>query len=183
MAIEHTLVDGLIVVIDALDELEDAVGAQTILKLVFENSTEVPVKFLITSRPDRGLLTEIMLQDNRILRVQHLHEVHKTKIQVNQPLEALYQQDMDVFYTSTLTEIFDGSNQNTEELNAIKLSLLWSAACIQKPLAVNSLARLLKLDERQAMSAWGPLQFVLDTLVGTRLITAPPASFLDFIFQ
>ncbi|KAG8731465.1 hypothetical protein FRC11_004069 [Ceratobasidium sp. 423] len=173
MAIKDTLTYDPVVVIDALEELDEAVGAQTILKPIFESAGKIPVKFLITSP----------LEDTRAPQVYHLQEVREKIIRADPPPHDLYQQPMDELYRSILSGEFDDSNRNAVEMKGIKLLLLWSAVCIQQPLDMTSLVRLLQLQGKQATLAWESLQFVLDVPERTTLITTPPPPFLDFIFS
>ncbi|KAG8729567.1 hypothetical protein FRC11_008469 [Ceratobasidium sp. 423] len=228
MAIKDVFPDHHIIVIDGLDELEDTFGIQTTLKLILGSAAEIPVKLLITSRPDLRLPDTITSKDARAPPVYLLyaidgeifgaepgHRAHGAErlngnsissteatqehqlqgLRVDhrrQPTKPLtlttnshnsYQRQMDGLYTSALKEVFEDPNRNAEELKLIKL-VLWSAVYIQEPLAMASLARLLRLnDDQRAILTSEPLEAVLYTPVGTELITAPPASFADYIFS
>ncbi|CAE7231010.1 unnamed protein product [Rhizoctonia solani] len=50
--VQKSLPIGTVVVIDALDECEDASGVERILEVLLEDASKLPVKFLVSSRPE-----------------------------------------------------------------------------------------------------------------------------------
>ncbi|CAE7234302.1 unnamed protein product [Rhizoctonia solani] len=82
-SIKGTIPNNIVVLIDALDELDGSSSARHILKILFENANEMPVKFFVTSRPDHGLYDLIMSQGSRIRDVFHLHEIETSFVQAD----------------------------------------------------------------------------------------------------
>ncbi|CAE7051797.1 unnamed protein product [Rhizoctonia solani] len=236
MAIKDTLTYQPVIVIDALDELEDTSGVQTILKLLFEDITEMPVKFLILSRLDYNPLKPLVSgnsfyetngtgfpEGSKVhLRVEtgHLELAHRQPLRgleecdglflysasatrLNQPnhpridyqeqaaaplMEEISYPHMDDLYIFSLNELFEDLARSAEELNSMKL-MLWSAACVQESSEMTFvwLTRLLKLDPHNAEQPAVLISQLFQSLSyapeGTGLLTAPPASFSDFLFS
>ncbi|KAF8738018.1 WD40 repeat-like protein, partial [Rhizoctonia solani] len=75
------LLAGTIVTIDALDECEDRDGAETILGLLRTHALDMPIKFLLTSRPE-PFVREKMLETDRTLSViSHLHDIEASVVE------------------------------------------------------------------------------------------------------
>ncbi|CAE7087380.1 unnamed protein product [Rhizoctonia solani] len=83
MEVKDTLPSCLVVVIDALDELDDPSGTRNLLKVLFENAADLPIKFYLTSRPDHGLYDTIMLKDSRTRDILHLHEIEDSFVKAD----------------------------------------------------------------------------------------------------
>ncbi|CUA78271.1 putative WD repeat-containing protein alr2800 [Nostoc sp, PCC 7120] [Rhizoctonia solani] len=81
--IKDILPDNIVVLIDALDELDGPSSARLVLKVLFDNVAGMPVKFFITSRPDHGLYDTIMSQGPRMRDVFHLHEIEESFVQAD----------------------------------------------------------------------------------------------------
>ncbi|KAG8689218.1 hypothetical protein FRC11_003704, partial [Ceratobasidium sp. 423] len=83
MGVKDTLPSCLVVVIDALDELDDSSGTRNLLKVLFENAVDLPIKFFVTSRPDYGIYDTIMLRDSHARDVLHLHEIEESFVKAD----------------------------------------------------------------------------------------------------
>ncbi|CUA78444.1 Ribosome assembly protein 4 [Rhizoctonia solani] len=58
----HTLPPGIVVVIDALDECEDRDSIEKLLELLITSTTDSPIRFLISSRPEPEIYRRMMQQ-------------------------------------------------------------------------------------------------------------------------
>ncbi|KAG8723957.1 hypothetical protein FRC09_000993 [Ceratobasidium sp. 395] len=73
---------GLVIVIDALDECDDADGVGRILSAILVHSKNLPVKLFVTSRPDPLILDRMESeQGERVRSVLRLHELERSVVQ------------------------------------------------------------------------------------------------------
>ncbi|CAE7171848.1 unnamed protein product, partial [Rhizoctonia solani] len=78
LQVQHALPDELIVVIDALDECENKESTRRMLQVLLNESTNLPIKFILSSRPEpeiRDQMTE------RVKSRLVLHELDKGQVQ------------------------------------------------------------------------------------------------------
>ncbi|CAE6517378.1 unnamed protein product [Rhizoctonia solani] len=54
-SVMSSLPTNIVVVIDALDECEDANGVEQVLEVLLEHSSKLPIKFLVSSRPEHHI--------------------------------------------------------------------------------------------------------------------------------
>ncbi|CAE6447568.1 unnamed protein product [Rhizoctonia solani] len=80
---EGVLPQNLVVVIDALDECENGTEVERILDTLFRYATGVPLKFLVTSRPEPEIYPRIMQHNDQSRVVVHLHEIEKSLVQTD----------------------------------------------------------------------------------------------------
>ncbi|CAE7065439.1 unnamed protein product, partial [Rhizoctonia solani] len=91
--VKDSMPEHLVVVIDALDECEDRAGVEIILDMLLRFAPEVPLKFLITSRPEPEIYEKLIGSGSR--QVIHLHEIEKSlvladiELYLSQELEAI----------------------------------------------------------------------------------------------
>ncbi|KAG9092710.1 hypothetical protein FS749_015500, partial [Ceratobasidium sp. UAMH 11750] len=77
--IGHTFGIDVVVVLDALDECEDKDGVKQVLDACFNDSFDFPVRFLITSRRNPGILERMLASQPGPSRAElRLHEVDRT---------------------------------------------------------------------------------------------------------
>ncbi|KAG8755155.1 hypothetical protein FRC12_010980 [Ceratobasidium sp. 428] len=77
--VKHTLPSELVIVIDALDECDDPKGVDRLLECLLERERDLPVKFLITSRPSANMLQRMQSKSNeRLEGGLCLHEVDRS---------------------------------------------------------------------------------------------------------
>ncbi|CAE6535810.1 unnamed protein product, partial [Rhizoctonia solani] len=68
-----------VVVIDGLDECEDRNGVELILDVLFRHTTDIPLRFLVTSRPEPEIYNRMPLQRPSL----HLDKVERSLIQAD----------------------------------------------------------------------------------------------------
>ncbi|CAE6438464.1 unnamed protein product [Rhizoctonia solani] len=80
--VKDVMPDNLVVVIDALDECNDHEGVQTLLDTLFRYAQDVPLRFLVTSRPEPGIY-ERMTMDVQSRAALHLHDIETSLVQAD----------------------------------------------------------------------------------------------------
>ncbi|CAE6443875.1 unnamed protein product, partial [Rhizoctonia solani] len=94
-----------------------------------------------------------------------------------------YNKEIDNLYTLVLQAAFDDPDLEDEERGDIKL-VLNTVLCAQEPLTVNSLAKLLKMDDpNRVYSALQPLWSVLFICESSSMVTPFHASFPEYMFD
>ncbi|CAE6462597.1 unnamed protein product [Rhizoctonia solani] len=79
--VKHTLPQNLIVVIDALDECEDKESTSRILSVLLAKSRGLPVRFVIGSRPEPEIWSQMSKQNNQAKSRVALHDLDKQMVQ------------------------------------------------------------------------------------------------------
>ncbi|KAH7316397.1 quinon protein alcohol dehydrogenase-like superfamily [Rhizoctonia solani] len=80
--VKDAIPDNLVVVIDALDECDDRNGVELVLDILFRHASDVPLKFLITSRPEPEIYSK-MSTHAQSREVIHLHDIEKSLVQAD----------------------------------------------------------------------------------------------------
>lgn len=73
--------DNLVVVLDALDECSNANATQLILDMLLRFGDRLPLKFLVTSRPEPLIHHTILSPSQDSPPTLHLHEIEKSVVQ------------------------------------------------------------------------------------------------------
>ncbi|KAG8723034.1 hypothetical protein FRC09_005015 [Ceratobasidium sp. 395] len=77
--VKHTFPNELVIVIDALDECDDPEGVDRLLECLLERERDLPVKFLITSRPSANMLQRMQNKPNeQSERELRLHDADRS---------------------------------------------------------------------------------------------------------
>ncbi|CUA68566.1 Cilia-and flagella-associated protein 52 [Rhizoctonia solani] len=80
LQVQHTLPEELTVVIDALDECEDKETTRRMLEVLVNESTNLPIRFVLSSRPEPEIRDEMTEQvKSRLV----LHELNKDDVRVD----------------------------------------------------------------------------------------------------
>jgi nucleoside-triphosphatase THEP1 len=75
-AVETAMPEGVVVVIDALDECDDGDAFRLFLETLLKLAVDLPIKFLVTSRPEPAI-REKMLAPGYSRSVLHLHDIEE----------------------------------------------------------------------------------------------------------
>jgi len=75
-AVKTAMPEGVVVVIDALDECDDGDAFRLFLETLLKLAVDLPTKFLVTSRPEPGI-REKMLAPGYSRSVVHLHDIEE----------------------------------------------------------------------------------------------------------
>ncbi|KAF8756903.1 ribosomal large subunit assembly [Rhizoctonia solani] len=81
--VEESLPENLVVVIDALDECEDKESTNIILDVMFTKSADLPIKFIVSSRPEPEIRDGMAKQSNRAQSRVVLHELDKLVVETD----------------------------------------------------------------------------------------------------
>ncbi|KAG8703953.1 hypothetical protein FRC09_003852 [Ceratobasidium sp. 395] len=82
--VRDTLPADLVIVVDALDECEDARGVSKMLFALLQNSLDLPMKVFVTSRPEQRILDRMESKAYRHLRSElRLHELERLVVQAD----------------------------------------------------------------------------------------------------
>ncbi|CAE6485903.1 unnamed protein product [Rhizoctonia solani] len=77
LTVKGTLPDNLVVVIDALDECKDKHGTRQLLEIFLTKGSNLPIKFIVSSRPELHIRIPIKKQGDRTTSRVLLHELDK----------------------------------------------------------------------------------------------------------
>ncbi|KDN33447.1 hypothetical protein RSAG8_13463, partial [Rhizoctonia solani AG-8 WAC10335] len=81
LQVQHTLPEELIVVIDALDECDNTDGTRDILDALLSKVADLPIKFIVSSRPEPQIRDQ--MADERVRFRLVLHELDTGHVQVD----------------------------------------------------------------------------------------------------
>ncbi|KAG8726138.1 hypothetical protein FRC11_000768, partial [Ceratobasidium sp. 423] len=83
LEVKDKLANNLVVVIDALDECDGSDVVGVILDMLFSSGGSLPIKFLITSRPEPSVRDTIVAQDLVLRSILYLHDVEKSLVRAD----------------------------------------------------------------------------------------------------
>jgi hypothetical protein len=75
-AVKTAMPEGVVVVIDALDECDDGDAFRLFLEILLKLAADLPIKFLVTSRPEPAI-REKMLAPGYSRSVLYLHDIEE----------------------------------------------------------------------------------------------------------
>ncbi|CEL58508.1 hypothetical protein RSOLAG1IB_08599 [Rhizoctonia solani AG-1 IB] len=75
--VKDTMPNPLVVVIDGLDECDDRKGVELFLETLFQYAPQIPLKFLVTSRPTPEIYRKMMVP-SRPREAMYLHDTDKS---------------------------------------------------------------------------------------------------------
>ncbi|CAE6474651.1 unnamed protein product [Rhizoctonia solani] len=80
LAVQHTLPEELVIVIDALDECDNKESTRRILEVLLSGATGIPLRFVVSSRPEPEIRDQMTRRtENRLV----LHDLDKGKVQAD----------------------------------------------------------------------------------------------------
>lgn len=81
--VKASMPEGTLIVIDALDECDRRDGARDILNALLLNARDLPVKFIVTCRPEPGLFDALHSKNELYRSVLHLHDIEVSFVQAD----------------------------------------------------------------------------------------------------
>ncbi|KAF8965937.1 hypothetical protein BDZ97DRAFT_740307 [Flammula alnicola] len=136
-AVKTAMPEGVVVVIDALDECDDSYAFRLFLETLLKLAADLPIKFFVTSRPEPAI-REKMLAPGYSPSILHLHDVE----------ESIVEADIKKYLTEALGSMSPSPSPNEVERLA-KLAgklFIYAATAVRYihpgDLGVNSSARL-----------------------------------------
>ncbi|KEP45910.1 vegetative incompatibility protein HET-E-1, partial [Rhizoctonia solani 123E] len=234
--VKDAIPDKLVVMIDALDECDDRHGTEPVLDMLFNYAAHVPLKFLVTSRPESEIYGKMSAHTQSQATI-HLHDIENSLVQsdiqqyLKEELSTVFPGEVEVeqlaqhsgtlfIYAATLVRYIickdreslmlqavlnmaPGSIKKHAQIDALYEAVLnaaltedqldatgdiWIVLCIvllaQEPISTETIAKLADIDNPLHVAlAVQPLRSVLHQLEKTGLVSAPHASFTDFMFN
>ncbi|CAE6456499.1 unnamed protein product, partial [Rhizoctonia solani] len=101
-SVKDAMPEGLVVVIDGLDECNDPKGVGLILDLLSDAGSSLPLKFFVVSRPDPDTQDRIKSQADGTRSVFVLHDIERSLVQID--IELYLQEELD-FMTVSPTKL------------------------------------------------------------------------------
>ncbi|GAB1525243.1 hypothetical protein RhiTH_008401 [Rhizoctonia solani] len=83
MQAKDDIPDGLVVVIDALDECSNANGVRMILDVLFRIAPNLPLKFFVASRPEPNIRHRIEARSDLSRSICVLHEIERSMVEAD----------------------------------------------------------------------------------------------------
>jgi len=79
--VKDAIPDGVVVVIDALDECEDNYGVRLVLETILKHASNLPMKFFVTSRPEPTIRDKMLSQGGYTPSILRLHEIERSIVE------------------------------------------------------------------------------------------------------
>jgi len=73
--VKDAIPDGVVIVIDALDECEDNYGVRLVLETILKLASNFPIKFFVTSRPEPTIRDKMLARGGCTASILRLHEI------------------------------------------------------------------------------------------------------------
>ncbi|CAE6415602.1 unnamed protein product [Rhizoctonia solani] len=117
LQVKDTLPESLVVVIDALDECDNKESMSQILEVLLTRSLGLPVKFVVSSRPEPQIRDEMAKQTDQIRSRVVLHELNKNAVQA----------DIETYLRVTLAQIQPTEDQITTLVEQAGILFIYAA--------------------------------------------------------
>ncbi|KAF8747850.1 Encoded by [Rhizoctonia solani] len=157
MQAKDDIPDGLVVVIDALDECSNANGVRMILDVLFRIAPNLPLKFFVASRPEPNIRHRVEARSDLTIRKLFIYAATAIRyvrqmgtmvdpdrleaILSSSPSSGYEHSDIDDLYTTILEAAIRQTGRNPHEQQQMRL-VLWTAVCTREPVDINTLAAL-----------------------------------------
>ncbi|CEL63152.1 hypothetical protein RSOLAG1IB_05192 [Rhizoctonia solani AG-1 IB] len=100
VSVKDALPADVVVVVDALDE---CFGGEQIISLLLKSASQLPIKFIVTSRPEPNLTRKMdAFWSSSIHQAVHLHEIERSLVQAD--ISIYLQRALDEFDVSPTSE-------------------------------------------------------------------------------
>ncbi|KAG8731247.1 hypothetical protein FRC10_001943, partial [Ceratobasidium sp. 414] len=80
LRVKEAIPDGVVVVIDALDECSDGVSAQLFLDAFHRYAGDLPIRFFVTCRPNQSFHKKILSWNEASRTLFHLHDIEQSVV-------------------------------------------------------------------------------------------------------
>ncbi|CAE6481177.1 unnamed protein product [Rhizoctonia solani] len=121
LEIKDTLPDSFVVIIDALDECENKESTSRILDVLLTESLDLPVKFVVSSRPEPGIRDEMTKQHNQAGSRVVLHELDRQTVQA----------DVETYLRSALARIQPSEEQIATLVERAGVLFIYAATVVR----------------------------------------------------
>ncbi|KAB5591966.1 hypothetical protein CTheo_4598 [Ceratobasidium theobromae] len=79
--VKDAIPEGVVIVIDALNECENSYGVRLMLEVLLRFAAELPVKFFVTSRPEPTIREKMLSPSEAPPSILHLHDVEQSAVE------------------------------------------------------------------------------------------------------
>ena len=163
-----------VLAIDALDECADAEEVEQLLKKLLSICSDLPVKFFLTSRPERHIVTNFEFSQFDMPRIFRLHDIEQDIVEAD-ILLYLTKQLRDIRSSSRFPSMFPSSWPASRDINILtRLSgklFIYAFTAVKFIAAKNHVERLQTLT-RLTVDAGQPFHGPLDTMYSLIISTA-----------
>ncbi|KAG9085627.1 hypothetical protein FS749_004281 [Ceratobasidium sp. UAMH 11750] len=80
MRVKKAIPEGVIVVVDALDECSDNVNVRSFLDALYQSAGDLPIRFFVTCRPDPSLSKKLQSWNEGSRILFHLHDIEQSVV-------------------------------------------------------------------------------------------------------
>ncbi|CAE6513127.1 unnamed protein product [Rhizoctonia solani] len=80
---KNAIPDGVVIVIDALDECDDTFSVQLLLDVLLKFAEHLPLKFFVASRPEHVIRERMMSQGGTARSIVHLHDIEQSIVEAD----------------------------------------------------------------------------------------------------
>ncbi|CAE6361962.1 unnamed protein product [Rhizoctonia solani] len=121
LEVRSTLPENLVVVIDALDECENKESTSRILEILLTKSTNLPLKFIVSSRPEPEIRDEMLKQSNQAKSRVVLHELDRLTVQA----------DIETYLRSALIQVQPTEDQIATLVERAGILFIYAATVVR----------------------------------------------------
>ncbi|KAG8686224.1 hypothetical protein FRC11_009323, partial [Ceratobasidium sp. 423] len=121
LEVKDTLPDNLVVVIDALDECENKESTGRILDVLLTRSTNLPMRFIVSSRPEPEIRDEMDKQNEQAKSRVVLHELDRQFVQA----------DIEAYLRATLEQMKPTEDQITALVQRAGILFIYAATAVR----------------------------------------------------
>ncbi|KAL5631620.1 hypothetical protein ACGC1H_007219 [Rhizoctonia solani] len=119
--VKDTLADNLVVVIDALDECDNKESTSRILDMILMKALDLPIKFIVSSRPEPEIRDEMVKQRNQPDSRVVLHELDRDSVQV----------DIETYLRATLAQMKPTEEQISKLVEHSGILFIYAATAVR----------------------------------------------------
>jgi hypothetical protein len=83
LVVNEAMPGNVVVGIDALDELSNSNDARLVLDILFRYAAELPIMFLVTSRPEPGVRDKMLSGGDQFRSILYLHDIERSLVQAD----------------------------------------------------------------------------------------------------
>ncbi|KAG8740895.1 hypothetical protein FRC10_003783 [Ceratobasidium sp. 414] len=109
LRVKEAIPDGIVVVIDALDECSNSVSAQLFLDALYRYAGDLPIRFFITCRPEQGFTKKLLRWNLTSRTLFHLHDIEQSVVRGD--IEIYLRAELEELSTSHIRQLSERSGK------------------------------------------------------------------------
>jgi hypothetical protein len=83
LSVKDVMPTNVVVAIDALDELSNVKVTRLVLDMLFRHVVDLPITFLVTSRPEPGIRETMLPRDDQVRSILYLHDIERSLVKAD----------------------------------------------------------------------------------------------------